>query len=185
MQQLLQSIGATLYPLQNADDAADLMEAAARVPVAIPRRPERIHQFLTSSVGLVRANVYEIAQFFSRSEGNSPRNLPRFEEVASLIPPGDGQFLVTDRTACIVCDRPLEEASGCHGRLYHASPKLFTQDGVVSSTLVWLRCSKCASKHYYSYAVGGELLPPGTAQVYPGWAESKYTHVTDESVFEG
>ena len=60
----------------------------------------------------------------------------------------------------------------------------FTQDGVVSSTLLWLRCSKCNARHYYSYAVGGDVLPTGTTQVYPGWADAKYTHVTDESVFE-
>ena len=50
MQQLLQSIGATLYPLTTADDAADLMEAAARVPIATPRRSVRIVQFLSSSL---------------------------------------------------------------------------------------------------------------------------------------
>ena len=181
MQQLLQSIGATLYPLTTADDAADLMEAAARVPIATPRRSVRIVQFLSSSLRMARATAYEIAEFFTRSEQEGPR---RFEEVASLIPPGDGQILVTDRTTCIVCDGPLEEATGHHGRVYSASPKLFSQDGVVSSTLLWLRCSKCKCQHYLSYAVGGDLLPEGTARVYPGWAEAKYTHVTDETVFE-
>ena len=181
MQQVLQSIGATLYPLTTANDAADLMEAAARVPIATPRRSMRIVQFLSSSLHNARATAYELAEFFSRSEQEGPL---RFEEVAALIPPGDGQILVTDRTTCIVCDGPLEEATNDHGKHYSASPKLFTQDGVVSSTLLWLRCSKCKCKHYLSYAVGGDLLPEGTARVYPGWAAAKYTHVTDETVFE-
>ena len=36
MSQLLQSIGAAFYPLRRADDVAEVMEAAARVPASTP-----------------------------------------------------------------------------------------------------------------------------------------------------
>ena len=174
----LQTIGATFYPLRDADDAACLMEAAARAPAATPRRAERIVEFLASSLQMVTATSCQVMQFFSKVHGHG-----RFDAVVSSIPDSDGQIIVTDRT-CIVCGEALEEAVNDRGKSFGASPSLFTQDGVVHSTLIWLRCSRCKAHHYYSYAVGGDRLPPGTAQIYPDWFDAKYTHVTEHSVFE-
>ena len=184
MSQLLQSIGAAFYPLRRADDVADLMEAAARVPASTPRRAARIVEYLASKFSHVTSptsTAYEVSALLldSKTHGNG-----RFEQVVSTIPIGDKQVIVTDRTTCIVCEGELVEAVNEHGRLFRASPSLFTQDGVVRSSLFWLRCVECKARHYYSYAVGGDHLPPGTAQVYPNWKEARYVHVTDETVFE-
>ena len=124
MSQLLQSIGFVFYPLRDADDAANLIDAAARVPVATPRRATRMIDYMVNRCVTLTATAYEVASFLSRSreEGSG-----RFEAVASTIPPGEGQIIVTDRTTCIVCESPLEEPVYEHGKQPCASPTLFTQ----------------------------------------------------------
>ena len=116
----LQTIGATFYPLRDADDAACLMEAAARAPAATPRRAERIVEFLASSLQMVTATSCQVMQFFSKVHGHG-----LFDAVVSSIPDSDGQIIVTDRT-CIVCGEALEEAVNDHGKSFGASPSLFT-----------------------------------------------------------
>ena len=93
----LQTVGATFYPLRDADDAACLTEAAARAPAATPRRAERIVEFLASSLQMVTATSCQVMQFFSKVHGHG-----LFDAVVSSIPDSDGQIIVTDRT-CIVC----------------------------------------------------------------------------------
>ena len=118
--------------------------------------------------------------------GGRPDAAARFEAVADSIPPGDGQVIVTERTTCVVCSKGvLAMPAGHHGRQHFAKPHLFSQDGPVAGcTLLGKKCSLCAAKHYYSYAVGGELLPEGVAQLYPDWSEARFCHVTEHNVFE-
>ena len=82
--------------LRDAADEADLMEAAARVPVWAPNRAERIVAFLYSkarsiaAVGISAFQVAEVLRFRER-----PGAAERFEAVAASIPPGDGQLIVS------------------------------------------------------------------------------------------
>ena len=91
MSQLLQSIGAAFYPLRRADDVADLMEAAARVPASTPRRAARIVEYLASKFSRVASTAYEVSALLldSKTHGNG-----RFEQVVSIIPVGDKQVIV-------------------------------------------------------------------------------------------
>ena len=119
MSQLLQSIGFVFYPFRDADDAAYLIDATARVPVSTPARATRMIEYMASRCVMLGAHAYEVASFLSRSreEGSG-----RFEAVASTIPPG--QIIVTDRTTCIVCESPLEEPVYEKGYQPCASPTL-------------------------------------------------------------
>ena len=72
----------------------------------------------------------------------------RSNEVVSRLPPADGQLIVTERTACVVCGGELMQAVGNNGRELTAKPEVFTQDGVVHNcTLLWLRCACCEARH--------------------------------------
>jgi len=124
-----------VVPLRDAADEADLMEAAARVPVCTPNRAERIVAFLCSkarsiaAVGISAFQVSEVLRFRER-----PGAAERFEAVAASIPPGDGQVIVTERTTCVVCSKGvLVMPAGSKGKDLGASPQLFTQDGPVES----------------------------------------------------
>ena len=184
----LLSIGAAFYPLRNVDDVADLLEAAARVPPSTPRRNERIAGWLSTMHRGWGVVTFQIGRMLSSLGLNTASPDPcAFEALAARIPPSDGQVVVTARTKCVCCGGDLEEAiaiSG-HGKLFSASPQLFTRDGAMADcTLLWKRCGQCAARHYYSYAVGGDALPDGQVQVYPDWDGLFYTHVTEHIVFE-
>ena len=94
--------------------------------------------------------------------------------------------LVTDRTMCIVCSTGvLMMPQGHHGKEYSASPQLFSQDGPVKScTLLWKQCTQCQAKHYFSYAVGGHLLPEGDMLPFSGWSDMRYCHISEHMVYE-
>ena len=184
MSAVLQSIGLAFSPLRDADDAACLMEAAARVPEQTPHRTRRIIAYMAEKLKSITATPFQVAQFFSRMT-ERPEQGERFEAVVSSLPPGDDQFIVTHRTCCVVCSASLEEATNTHGKAHGSRPQLFSQDGPLSScSMLWLRCTKCKAHHYYSYAVGGDLLPDGIVQVYPDWLNARYTHITEHIVFE-
>ena len=175
MQSTLTALGGYFYPLRDFDDVACLLEASARIPANTPGRARRIYEYMLSSLRDFFANGFQLAQILTRIavDRRDPESR-RFEEVVSSIPAGDDQVLVTDRTTCIVCGEALIEAVTQHGKHHYASPTLYAQDGGVRSTLLWLRCSHCKAHHYVSYAVGGDILPDGTAQVYPNWSAAKY-----------
>ena len=178
------------FPLRDLADAADLMEAGARVPVRTPNRARRMLDYLvkkarsivTTAGGL---NDFQINLLLERL-GGRPDAAARFEAVADSIPPGEGQVVVTERTTCVVCSKGvLVMPVGHHGRQYFSNPQLFSQDGPVAGcTLLWKACSSCAAKHYYSYAVGGAELPAGVVQPYPDWSEARFCHITEHLVFE-
>ena len=181
---MLQSIGFAFSPLREVDDAACLMEAAALIPPAVPNRAKRLVDYLRSKLRTLAVNPLEILTLFTKMRGGVEGGA-RFDEVVSCLPPRDGQFIVTDRTACVVCGGALEQAVGTKGREFAAKPELFTQDGVVHDcTLLWFRCGCCKARHYYSYAVGGDILPDGCVQVYPDWNGLRYIHITEHQVFE-
>lgn len=182
---LLQKIGAAFFPLQDMDDAACLMEAAARVPPEAPDRHTRHWNYMTSKATTVVENAFQISALLGKLPSLVRRG-SRFTAVVAQIPPGHGQVIVTSRTVCVVCEGPLEpaDAQAHHGKGYCASPDLYTQDGVVDCTLLWHRCKTCGARHYYSYATGGELLRKDESLVYPDWANAKYTHITEHLVWE-
>jgi hypothetical protein len=185
----LQAIGVAFHPLRNIDDVADLLEAAARVPAATPRRYERIAGWLSMMHRGCIATAFQIGRLLSRlaldSAGPDAGVVRPFEALVARIPPSDGQVVVTARTKCVVCCGDLLEAMNDHDKLLCSHPQLFTRDGAMADcTLLWKRCGKCKAHHYYSYAVGGEALPDGKVQVYPGWDGLFYTHVTEHAVFE-
>jgi hypothetical protein len=170
----LQAIGVAFHPLRNIDDVADLLEAAARVPAATPRRYERIAGWLSMMHRGCIATAFQIGRLLSRlaldSAGPDAGVVRPFEALVARIPPSDGQVVVTARTKCVVCCGDLLEAMNDHDKLLCSHPQLFTRDGAMADcTLLWKRCGKCKAHHYYSYAVGGEALPDGKVQVYPGW----------------
>ena len=161
MDVLLQAYGGRIYPLRDASDVADLLEAAARVPAWTPDRAKRMVDYLSTnmrSIVGVGISFFQVDSVLSHATRLGTAE--RFEEVAASIPPGNGQVIVTHRNTCVVCSKGvLEVQTNAHGKEYGASPQLFTQDGPVQSCrLLWKACSHCKAKHYYSYAVGGDLV---------------------------
>lgn len=188
MQDLLISTGSAVYPLRDVADAADLMEAAARVPQSTPSRGRRIVDYLlhkARSISYVGMSAFQVDHVLAKLLAR-PGAAERFEAVAASIPPGDGQVIVTDRTTCIVCSTGvLLMPQAHHGKEYSASPQLFSQDGPVKNcTLLWKECTHCKAKHYFSYAVGGDLLPKGDMMPFPGWSDMRYCHVSEHLVYE-
>ena len=98
MSQVLHSIGAAFYPLRRADDVAELMKAAARVPASTPlilrdaplasRRIPGIHVF---SRYLHRSTAYEVSALLLDSKTHAPNG--RLQQVVSTIPIGDMQVI--------------------------------------------------------------------------------------------
>ena len=188
MQDLLYATGSAVYPLRDVADAADIMEAAARVPQSTPSRSRRIVDYLlhkARSISYVGISPFQVDLVLAKLLAR-PGAAERFEAVAASIPPGDGQVIVTDRTTCIVCSTGvLFMPEAHHGKEYRASPQLFSQDGVVKDcTLLWKVCTICKAKHYFSYAVGGHLLPEGDMMPFPGWSDMRYCHVSEHMVYE-
>ena len=84
---LLQKIGAAFFPLQDMDDAACLMEAAARVPPEAPDRHSRIWYYITSKATTVAANAFQIGVLLGKLPSLVRRG-SRFTAVVAQIPPG-------------------------------------------------------------------------------------------------
>ena len=168
---MLQSVGFYFSPLRDADDVASLMEAGSLIPPSTPSRAERIVTYLKTKVRSLVVNETEVVELFDRMHAGSGGG-ERFEAVMVRLPPSEGQVIVTDRTACVICNGALLPAVANRGKKFEASPTLFSHNGAVGGcTMLWLKCAVCEARHYYSYAVGGNLLPEGCAHVYPDWKD--------------
>ena len=166
MSDRLRATGYLFYPLRDMDDGADLMEAASLVPPAAPRRADRIIEILYLAGRSIVLNSFQLLHLITGVRDGDSNIGVRFEALVSRIPPRDKQLIVTARTECIVCDGKLEEPYNDKGKRYFSNPQLFTRDGKqFGCELQWLRCKHCKARHYFSYAIGGDLLPEGEMQV--------------------
>jgi hypothetical protein len=174
-----------LYPLQCADDIADLIIAMAQVSFDDPNRADSIARLLP---GYAAHRATEVGRLVGRLASESGFS-DLISTLARTLPLTDGAVIVPEIKVCAVegCGGSLSLRRDARNTISRPNRQtVYSAAGEHTCRLFLKRCDKCQALYDLTSAEGGLLLPAGEQLPLRGATErsSRWFQASSQTVVE-